>query len=53
MEAVIDTYRAQRSSGTERFASTVKRVGLEPFKVAANAVRRATATGTAASGKSA
>jgi sulfite reductase (NADPH) hemoprotein beta-component len=44
MEAVIDTYRAQRSSGGERFASTVKRVGLEPFKVAANAVRRATAT---------
>jgi sulfite reductase (NADPH) hemoprotein beta-component len=44
MEAVIDTYRAQRSSGSERFASTVKRVGLEPFKVAANAVRRATAT---------
>jgi sulfite reductase (NADPH) hemoprotein beta-component len=44
MEAVIDTYRAQRSSGAERFASTVKRVGLEPFKVAANAVRRATAT---------
>ncbi len=44
MEAVIDTYRAQRSSGGERFASTVKRVGLEPFKVAANAVRRTTAT---------
>ena len=44
MEAVIDTYRAQRHNGAERFASTVKRVGLEPFKVAANAVRRATAS---------
>ncbi len=47
LEAVIDTYRAQRSSGAERFASTVKRVGLEPFKAAANLVRRATATDTA------
>jgi sulfite reductase (NADPH) hemoprotein beta-component len=47
MEAVIDTYRAQRSSGAERFASTVKRVGLEPFKAAANLVRRATATAPA------
>ena len=44
MEAVIDTYRAQRSSGAERFASTVKRVGLEPFKVAANAVRHTTSS---------
>jgi len=44
IEAVIDTYRAQRSDGAERFASTVKRVGLDPFKAAANAVRRATAT---------
>ena len=43
MEAVIDTYRAQRSNGAERFASTVKRVGLEPFKAAANAVRHTTA----------
>ena len=43
MEAVIDTYRAQRSGGAERFASTVKRVGLEPFKAAANAVRHTTA----------
>ena len=43
MEAVIDTYRAQRSSSAERFASTVKRVGLEPFKAAANAVRHTTA----------
>ena len=48
MEAVINTYRVQRSNSAERFASTVKRVGLEPFKVAANAVRRATATPTQA-----
>ncbi len=48
IEAVIDTYRAQRSSGAERFASTVKRVGLDPFKAAANAVRRATASALAA-----
>ena len=43
IEAVIDTYRAERTGHQERFIATVKRVGLEPFKVAANAVRRATA----------
>lgn len=43
IEAVIETYRAQRSSAAERFIGTVKRVGLEPFKAAANAVRRSTA----------
>jgi sulfite reductase (NADPH) hemoprotein beta-component len=43
VEAVIDTYRAERTSHEERFIATVRRVGLEPFKVAANAVRRATA----------
>ena len=43
IEAVIDTYRGQRSAAAERFIDTVKRVGLEPFKTAANAVRRATA----------
>ncbi|HEY9064086.1 MAG TPA: nitrite/sulfite reductase [Burkholderiaceae bacterium] len=42
IEAVIDTYRAQRST-KELFIDTVKRVGLEPFKASANAVRRATA----------
>ena len=42
IEAVIETYRSQRSSGAERFIGTVKRVGLEPFKAAANAVRRST-----------
>ena len=43
LEAVIDTYRAQRSSTNERFIDTVKRVGLDPFKTAANATRRSTA----------
>jgi sulfite reductase (NADPH) hemoprotein beta-component len=43
IEAVIDAYRGQRSAAAERFIDTVKRVGLEPFRTAANAVRRATA----------
>jgi sulfite reductase (NADPH) hemoprotein beta-component len=42
IEAVIDTYRSQRAAN-ERFIDTVKRVGLDSFKTAANAVRRATA----------
>jgi len=43
IEAVIDAYRAERASNDERFIATVRRVGIDPFKVAANAVRRATA----------
>ena len=46
IEAVISTYRNQRTLAgptTERFIDTVKRVGLDPFKSAANAVRTATA----------
>ena len=43
IEAVIDTYRAERASAGERFIGTVRRVGIEPFKIAANGVRRATA----------
>ena len=43
IEAVIDTYRGQRSAAAERFIDTVRRVGLDPFRSAANAVRRATA----------
>ena len=43
IEAVIDTYRAERAGAGERFITTVRRVGLEPFKIAANSVRRATA----------
>jgi sulfite reductase (NADPH) hemoprotein beta-component len=42
IEAVIDTYRHQRAAN-ERFIDTVKRVGLDPFKTAANAQRRSTA----------
>ena len=43
IEAVIETYRTERASNDERFIATVRRVGIDPFKVAANAVRRATA----------
>ncbi len=42
VEAVINTYLAQRQ-GRERFIDTVKRIGLDPFKAATNAVRRSTA----------
>ena len=43
IEALIETYQAQRSSAAERFIDAVKRLGHEPFKSAANAVRRSTA----------
>lgn len=46
IEAVIDTYRAQRAAN-EKFIDTVQRVGLDPFKTAANAVRRTTAKDSA------
>jgi sulfite reductase (NADPH) hemoprotein beta-component len=42
IEALIDTYRVQRN-GRETFIDTVKRIGIDPFKTAANAVRVATA----------
>lgn len=42
IEALIDTFRIQRLPA-ETFVNTVKRVGIEPFKTAANAVRVATA----------
>ena len=42
IEALIDTFRTQRQPA-ETFVNTVKRVGIEPFKSAANAVRVATA----------
>ncbi|MDB6002129.1 MAG: putative nitrite/sulfite reductase, partial [Rhizobacter sp.] len=42
IEAVIDTYRGQRSAN-ETFIDTVRRVGIDSFKTAANGVRRATA----------
>ncbi len=46
IEAVIETYRGQRAAN-EKFVDTVKRVGLDPFKAAANAVRRSTAKDSA------
>lgn len=42
IEAVLDTYRRERVSTdgkAEAFIATLKRVGLEPFKAAANAAR--------------
>jgi sulfite reductase (NADPH) hemoprotein beta-component len=44
IESVVQTYRSQRSSAAERFIDTVRRVGIDPFKQAANAVRSSTAT---------
>ncbi len=46
IEAVIETYKGQRAAN-EKFIDTVKRIGLDPFKAAANAVRRTTAKDTA------
>jgi sulfite reductase (NADPH) hemoprotein beta-component len=45
IEAVIATYRGQRAP-EELFIDTVRRVGIDPFKAAANAVRHATAHAT-------
>ena len=42
IEAVIDTYRAHRLAA-ERFIDTVRRIGLLPFKAAADAQRHLTA----------
>ena len=42
IEAVVATYRSQRAAG-ELFIDTVRRIGIEPFKAPANAVRHATA----------
>jgi sulfite reductase (NADPH) hemoprotein beta-component len=42
IEAVLDTYRRQRQNidgKTETFIATLRRVGIEPFKAAANAAR--------------
>ena len=41
VEALLDTYRLQRLTG-ERFIATVRRLGLEPFRAAANRVRHET-----------
>ena len=45
IESVVQTYRSQRSSAAERFIDTVRRIGIDPFKAPANAVR--TLTGAA------
>ncbi|HET7527310.1 MAG TPA: nitrite/sulfite reductase [Burkholderiaceae bacterium] len=42
IEALIDTYRSRRNAG-EHFIDTARRVGVLPFRAAADAVRRATA----------
>ncbi|MFZ2986350.1 nitrite/sulfite reductase [Ideonella sp.] len=42
IEALIDTYRAQRQAG-ERFVDTVRRIGVPPLRAAADAVRHQTA----------
>ena len=47
VEALIDAYRARRGTG-ERFIDTVHRVGVEPFKQAANAARHPVAEEVAA-----
>jgi sulfite reductase (NADPH) hemoprotein beta-component len=40
IEAVLDTYRAERT-GAETFIATLRRVGADPFRAAANAARSA------------
>jgi sulfite reductase (NADPH) hemoprotein beta-component len=40
IEAILETYRTQRQPD-ERFIETLRRVGAEPFKLAANQVRHA------------
>jgi sulfite reductase (NADPH) hemoprotein beta-component len=42
IEAIVDTYRAERLA-SERFIDTVRRIGLPPFKTAADAQRHLTA----------
>ncbi len=39
VEAILDTYRALRSSRDEHFIDTLRRLGHEPFRQAANAAR--------------
>ncbi|MDP3829152.1 MAG: nitrite reductase, partial [Polaromonas sp.] len=38
IEAVLDTYRREREAG-ETFIATLRRVGIDPFKTAANGAR--------------
>ena len=39
VEAILDSYRELRTSAAEHFIDTLRRVGHEPFKQAANAAR--------------
>jgi sulfite reductase (NADPH) hemoprotein beta-component len=48
LEAILTTYRDLRLSG-ENFISSLRRLGHEPFKIAANAVRHTTARPSATS----
>ncbi|EHR71050.1 sulfite reductase, beta subunit (hemoprotein) [Burkholderiales bacterium JOSHI_001] len=43
IEAVIETYLQSRSSSKERFIDAARRLGVAPFRAAADAVRRETA----------
>ena len=50
IEAILDTYKALRTSQggkAEAFVDTLRRVGLDPFKAAANAARHPAETQTA------
>ena len=40
VEAILHTYRELRTSAAERFIDTLRRVGHDPFKQAANGARR-------------
>lgn len=42
VEAILETYRSEREAG-EKFIDALHRLGLDPFKAAANAQRTATA----------
>jgi sulfite reductase (NADPH) hemoprotein beta-component len=46
IEAIVDAVRAERRAG-EAFVDTVRRLGVAPLRVAADAVRRTTATAEA------
>jgi sulfite reductase (NADPH) hemoprotein beta-component len=47
LEAVLDTYRQERTAG-EKFVNTVRRLGTVPFRTATDAVRQSTKRETAA-----
>ena len=52
IEAMLDTYRQQRE-GRETFIATLRRVGADPFKAAANGARFGAARGEAAEARAA